>query len=101
MTLEATDSATVYRHPVESEDTSDEGDEPRYWPIQDGRRRYIRPLEVDGSDEEPDVFDLRERIPLEFAGDSGQRAGKRAARMEQDLIGSFDFLMEAETEEGD
>jgi len=103
MTMQATDSATVYRHPAESEDQrSDEeregGEEPRFWPLQDGRRRYIRPLVVDGSESEPDVFDVRDRIPLEFAGDDGQRAGKRAARIEQDLIGTFDFLMEAESE---
>jgi len=104
MKLQATDSMTVYRHPVESEDQRDEdevadGASPRYWPLQDGRRRYVRPLAVDGSEDEPDEFDVQDRLPLEFAGDEPQVAGRRARRIGEDIIETFGFLMEVEGED--
>lgn len=82
--IQATDSVRVYRHPG--------ADRASAFPLEEGRARYLRPLVTDGSQDSPDVFDVRERLPLEFAGDSPQQAGKRAKRIEQDLLDTFDVF---------
>lgn len=99
MTLKATTTVKVYRHPgADDEDHGAvrEGD----FPIQDDRSRYIRPLEVNGSEEEPDIFDVRDRLPFEFAGDSPQQAGQRASRIEADLAAHYDGLEVIDNDDG-
>jgi len=101
--LKATRTTKVYRLPTDEEN---EG-----WPLTDGRRRLAKALEVDG-DAEPDVFDIRERLPEEFARDeSPQTAGRRAKALEQRLADTYPGLEyvedaesggeDAESEDGD
>jgi len=91
MTLKATTTVKVYRHPGgadEDHGTVREGE----FPVQGDRSRYIRPLKVDGSTDEPDIIEVRDRLRFEFAGDSPQQAGRRARRIEADLAAHYDGL---------
>lgn len=62
------------------------------YPLTDDRKRFIVPLRATGDPDEPDVFDIRDRIPEEF-GHSGERpqdAGKRAKKIETLLADNDD-----------
>jgi len=88
----------VYRHPGKPPDDDGDSGENQSdlrdgeFPIKGDRSRYVRPLELRGSEDDPDEFDVQDRIPLEFAGDSPQQAGKRATRIERDLAAAYDEL---------
>ena len=71
--LEATTAGELHRPPRTADGES---------PLASGRA-FTEPLEYDGSENSPDEFDVRERIPLDFTQDSPQRAGKRAKKLEQ------------------
>lgn len=91
--LKATRTTRVYRLPT---DADNEG-----WPLTDGRTRLRKALSVDG-DAEPDVFDLRERLPEEFAGsESPQTEGRRAKALEERLADTYPFLERVEDAETD
>jgi hypothetical protein len=91
--LKATRSTRVYRLPT---DEDNEG-----WPLTDGRDRLQAPLTVDG-DAEPDVFDLRERLPEEFAtSESPQQSGRRAKALEERLADTYPFLERVEDTDTD
>lgn len=74
--LRVTRRARWYRPP-----TDDDGD----LPLTDDRSRFREPLVADGTEDEPDVFDIRERIPTEFGREDErpQDAGKRAKKVER------------------
>ena len=71
--LRATAAGELHRPPRDGDDES---------PLASGRA-FTEPLEYDGSENSPDEFDVRERIPLDFTEDSPQRAGKRAKKLEE------------------
>lgn len=89
--IEATDSVRVYRHPGADRESES--------PLEEGRTRYLRPLVTDGTAQEPDQVDLRERLPLEFAGDDDEQASKREDQLEADLIETFDAFEELDEED--
>lgn len=89
----------VYRHPgrppdADSDDPGESQADIRQsdFPIQGDRSRYLMPLEVSGTPDSPDQFDIIDRLPYEFAGDSPETADKRAARIESDLAAAYDSL---------
>ena len=82
--LTTTHTMRVYRHPG--------ADKTEDFPIGEGRARYIRPLELYGTAESPDEFNIEDRIPLEFAGDSDADARKRADAIERDLADAYEEL---------
>jgi hypothetical protein len=89
--LKATETTRIIRVPT---DQDNEG-----WPLTDGRRRLTKPLSVDG-DAEADVFDLRERLPEEFAtSESPQRKGRRAKALAERLADTYECLEVVEAAE--
>jgi len=64
-------------------------------PLTDDRKRFRAALRADGTDDEPDEFDIRDRIPVEFGvdGESPQSAGKRAKKIER-LLSTQDTKVE-------
>jgi hypothetical protein len=83
--LRSTERLKIYRHPGADPDDD--------FPIAEGRRRYLRPLRTRyATPDSPTEFDVRDRLPFEFAGDSPQHAGQRARRIEEDLAEHYDGL---------
>lgn len=88
---------TVYRHPGKPPDGDDSGENQsdireNDFPIGADRSRYVQPLRTFGSEDSPDEFDVSDRIPLEFAGDSPQQEAKREKRIERDLAAAYEEL---------
>lgn len=84
------------RPPQEVVDEDDDGNPTEYeYPLTDDRKRFKEPLRADGTDDEPDEFDIRDRIPAEFGtdGETPQEAGKRAKKIET-LLATQDTKVE-------
>lgn len=77
MTLKATIGTKLVRLP-EVERAED-------FPLPEGTNTLPQPLRLRGTPEDPDVFDLADRISLHTVDDSPQRAGKRYAALERTL----------------
>jgi len=61
--------------------------------LTDDRRRFAKPIVANGTNDEPDTFDLRERCPEEFASDdTPQAAGKRAKKIEGGLAQAYAYV---------
>jgi len=55
-----------------------------------GNRSRLRgPLRTDGFANSPDVFDIRERVPEEFAADESPQAEGKRARAIEERIASY------------
>lgn len=70
-------------------------------PLRDGENRFNVPLRADGTDEDPDEFDLRDRIDGEFGvnGETPQEAGKRAKKVEELLAAQNDKVERVEPDD--
>lgn len=77
MTLRVTTGTKLLRLP--------EVDRADDFPLPEGTNTLPQPLYTDGSAEDPDVFDLSDRVSLHTADDSPQTAGKRYAELERIL----------------
>lgn len=77
MTLKTTISTRLQRIP-EVERASDT-------PLPEGSNTLPQPLRLRGTPEEPDVFDLEDRVALHTVDDSPQKRGSRYAALERRL----------------
>lgn len=82
--LRATIRTKLYRIPGASRQDAED--------LLPGERSRLRgPLQTYGSEDEPDVFDIRERVPSEFSyDDSPQQEGKRARQIEEVIAEHYD-----------
>lgn len=71
--------------------TDDDGE----YPLTDDRRRYAKPLVADGTPDDPDEFDVFDRVPIEFpfGDEEPSAAGKRAKKIER-LLAETDSQVE-------
>lgn len=92
--LRATIRTKLYRIPG-----ADRGDPEDLLPGE--RSRLRRALVTYGSEDSPDEFDIRERVPEEFAtGESPQEAGKRAKAIEEAIAEAYDGFERVEEDSG-
>lgn len=77
MTLKATIGTKLVRLPE-----VERGDD---HPLPEGTNALPQPLRLHGTPEDPDVFDLEDRITLHTVDDSPQQAGRRYADLERAL----------------
>lgn len=78
--LRVTRRVTFYRPPDDDLLTAD-------------RHRFVKPLTANGGPDDPDEFDVRDRIPEEFTHDDRpQDAGQRAKKIEEALAQAHDYV---------
>jgi len=77
MTLKATIGTKLVRLPE-----VERGDD---HPLPEGTNALPQPLRLHGTPEDPDVFDLEDRVALHTVDDSPQQAGRRYADLERAL----------------
>ncbi|AGM11809.1 hypothetical protein M201_gp38 [Haloarcula californiae tailed virus 2] len=77
MTLRTTISTKLVRLPE-----VERGDE---FPLPEGTNTLPQPLHLHGSQEDPDEFDLEDRLALHTVDDSPQQRGRRYAALERAL----------------
>ena len=82
--IRATTSKLVYRHPGANKEEN--------FPLRKGRARYLRPLVLNGSETDPDEFDIQERLPLEFIGGDEEESAERARVIEEELADAYDGI---------
>lgn len=83
--LRATIRTKLYRIPAASRDEDDD------FPLPGDRDRLRGPLVTYGSDDSPDEFDIRERVPAEFSYDEdAQQEGRRAKAIEESIAEHYD-----------
>jgi hypothetical protein len=93
--LRATITTKLYRIPAASRGDADD--------LLPGHRdRLNGVLHTHGTPDDPDVFDLRERVRPEFAGEPPESAADRAARIEESIVAHYDGIERVdESESGD
>ncbi len=91
MTLKATISTKLYRLPE-----VERGDD---HPLPEGTNTLPQPLPLLGTPEEPDVFDLEDRVALHTADESPQSAGRRYADLER-VLAQREGIERVEAEDG-
>lgn len=90
MTLKATISTRIGRLPG-----LERGED---FPLPEGTNYLPQPLQVDGTPEQPDVFDLQERITISAEGLSAQEVGRRYARLERHLAEVYEGIQEVDAD---
>jgi hypothetical protein len=91
MTLKATIGTKLVRLPE-----VERGDD---HPLPEGTNALPQPLRLHGTPEDPDVFDLEDRVALHTVDDSPQQAGRRYADLERALA-QREGLERVEQEDG-
>lgn len=92
--LKATIRTKLYRIPEADRDTD--------WPLPGDRSRLRGPLQTYGSDDDPDVFDIRERVPEEFSYDEdAPTEGRRAKAIEKSIADAYSGLERVDSDDGD
>ena len=84
MTLTTTISTRIGRLP-----SVDRGDD---FPLPEGTNTLPQPLRLDGTPEDPDVFDLADRITLHTVGDDPAYTGRRYAALERELAQVYEGI---------
>ena len=84
MTLTTTISTRIGRLP-----SVDRGDD---FPLPEGTNTLPQPLRLDGTPEDPDVFDLADRITLHTVEDDPAYAGRRYAALERELAQVYEDI---------
>jgi len=79
MTLKATISTKLVRLPEVDRDDD--------FPMPEGTNTLPQPLHLEGTHDDPDVFDLEDRVALHTTDDSPQTRGRRYAALERALAG--------------
>jgi hypothetical protein len=88
MTLKTTISTRIGRLP--SLDRADE------FPLPEGMNTLPQSLRLDGTPDDPDVFDLEDRISLHTVADDAAYVGRRYAALERHLSDTYEGITRLE-----
>jgi hypothetical protein len=70
------------------------------FPLPEGTNHLPQPLPLDGTPEDPDVFDLEDRITLHAEGQDAAYVGRRYARLERHLAEVYEGIERLDADSG-